>query len=461
MKKYSLLFLSALVLSACSQQINVASKIPLPERFEKVQEVKTQADISHWWRNWQDPQLNRLIEQGLAQNLDIAIARARIAEAQANSQYRSADLGPNLGLSGAAGAVNSEIRNPLNGQYHDHQGNLLSGALTASWEIDFFGKKRSDRDAAAFAALSQKQQLYATQMLVAAQIAESYANIAALREQQALTQQNLQQLKKLQNYLQARFNAAQANANDVQQVMVKMSAIEAQLSTFDSQIAANERAIALLLGKTPENFQINDNQAFLKTIPATPQGQLPSEVLARRPDIAVAQAQVQALSAKLASAKADLYPRFEINFLGQTGRLEIASDIPDLKGWTSLIGVNLHLPLFTNGRIQANIDAADARLKGALAQYDKSILQALTEVENAYQSQFALAKQSKLMQQAANLAKTQTANAEKLFNLGNQTLDHLVNSRLTLLEYQNRLVQSRLAQAKNIIGLYKAIGGGY
>ena len=218
----------------------------------------------------------------------------------------------------------------------------------------------------------------------------------------------------------------------------------------------------MLIGKPPQGFRIVKSAVdFLGVLPPAPQGMLPGEILERRPDLRAYKAQVQAYAAKLASAKADLYPRFDIQFLGQMGRIDLNTDIPDLKGWGNLLNVNLNIPIFTNGRIQANIDAADARLKTALLQYDKALLQSLADVDNSYQAQAALNRQTHLLQTAYQQAQKQAGNAEKLFQYGEKNLDNALTARLIALDYQNRLVQSRLAGAKNLINLYKALGGGW
>ena len=202
--------------------------------------------------------------------------------------------------------------------------------ISASWELDFFGKKRSDRDAAQAAAQGVQQQVYAAQMLVSGQIAENYANIAALRQQNDLLKQQEKHLLQLKRYAQGRFNAGQANANDVLQIESQINAVQAQSSTLEAQIAGNERAIAVLIGKPPQGFHITKSAVdFLGVLPPAPQGVLPGDILERRPDLRAYKAQVQAYAAKLASAKADLYPRFDIQFLGQTGRIDLNTDIPD------------------------------------------------------------------------------------------------------------------------------------
>ena len=454
-----------IALTGCTTNVNLSSKVEVPTQFEQTQNAaisKNAIEISRWWQNWHDPQLTQLIEQGLKNNLDIEIAKARLLEAQAMSQYTQADLGPKVGGQGTAGLMHTHVENPLTHRSYDREGNIQLAGISASWELDFFGKKRSDRDAAQAAAQGVQQQVYAAQMLVSGQIAENYANIAALRQQNDLLKQQEKHLLQLKRYAQGRFNAGQANANDVLQIENQINAVQAQSSKLEAQIAGNERAIAVLIGKPPQGFRIVKSAVnFLGVLPPAPQGVLPGDILERRPDLRAYKAQVQAYVAKLASAKADLYPRFDIQFLGQTGRIDLSTDIPDLKGWGNLLNVNLNIPIFTNGRIQANIDAADARLKTALLQYDKALLQSLADVDNSYQAQAALNRQTHLLQTAYQQAQKQASNAEKLFKYGEKTLDNALTARLTVLDYQNRLVQSRLAEAKNLINLYKALGGGW
>ncbi len=453
----------AITLSACTAtEVDLTGKVNLPPRFEQVPQHGTSAEIVQWWKNWRDPQLTALIEQGLRHNPDISIAKARLQEAQANSRYTNADLGPTVGAQGNVGLIHSHTQNQLSGQTADHSGNMQIGALTAKWELDFFGKKQSDADAAQAIALSTQDQVYAAQMLVAAQIAENYADIFALQQQSKVLKQSENTLKQLKHYIQGRFNAGQANANDVSETESRINAIQAQLSVINSRIAAHERAIAVLTGNTPQGFRINKSAVdFFNVLPSPPNGVMPSDLLARRPDLRAYRNQVQAAAAKLASAKAELYPRFDIQFIGQSGRIELNADSPDLKGWAGLFSAGISLPIFTNGRIQAGIDAADARLQNALLQYDKALLQALADVDNSYQAQYALQRQNQLLHNASAQAATQAANADKLFKYGEKTLDNALTARLTALDYQQQLIQSKLNGSKNLINLYKALGGGW
>ena len=126
-----------------------------------------------------------------------------------------------------------------------------------------------------------------------------------------------------------------------------------------------------------------------------------------------------------------------------------------------LLGASLQVPLFTNGRVQANIDAADARLKTALLQYDRTLLQALADVDNAYQGEAALAEQEQHLSEALANAEQQAADAEKLYRYGNKTLADALSARLSANQAAENQLRSQLAQAQTLIALYKALGGGW
>ena len=450
-------------LTACTTtNVDLHSEIELPTSFEQTQSAVGFGEVSQWWKNWNDAQLTGLIEQGLQNNLDVAIARARLAEAQANTEYTEADKGPTVSGVAGAGASRSQIRdNPLSGENYTSSGNSRYAGITASWELDFFGKKRSDADAASALEMSAQDQVHAAQMLVASEIGENYFNIFAIQQKSAILKQYEATLRHLKNYVQGRFNAGQANANDVLLMESRLSSVQAQQATLNSQMANSQRTIAVLIGKTPQGFSINKSVNPLVQLPKAPAGSMPGDVLERRPDLHSYRNQVQAYAAKLASAKADLYPRFDIQFLGGTGRIDLTSDLSDLKGWTGMLSGGITLPIFTNGRIQANINAADARLKAALLQYDKALLQALADVDNSYQAQYELNNQLQLLQTASRQAQSHADNAEKLFRYDEQTLDNALSARLTALDYQQQVIQTRLSAAQNLIGLYKSLGGGW
>ncbi|UOO83020.1 TolC family protein [Uruburuella testudinis] len=480
LKTLSFSLIAAFALAACQNTtVPLDSQIEVPQQFSQAEAASGSAQIGRWWQHWHDPVLSALIEQGLQQSHDVQIAVSRLNEARATSRMARADLGPQAGLSGSAGIMRGELENPLSesarnvlGQFpptagmadsrQDIKGNSLIGGISASWEPDIFGAKRSDADAARYAALGAQEQLYGAQMLVAGDIAENYfkARAAAVRLENA--GRTVATLARMQQYVQGRFQAGHVTAYEVGDVQSKLSAVKAKQSTIQSEYDAYVRSIAVLVGQVPQRFTLPESSVdVLARPPAAPSGQTPQGMLERRPDIRARAAQVNAYAAKLASAKADLLPRFSINFLGQGGRIEIDSDAPALKGWGSLLSLGIQMPIFTNGRIKANIAASDARLQTALLQYDQTVLQALSEVDSAYQSQHALSRQNALMRQAHRQADKQAADAQKLFRYGDKTLDDALTARLNEEEMADNLVQSQLANAQMLLNLYKALGGGW
>ena len=398
----------------------------------------------------------------MANGYDIKTAQSRLAEAQAQARLARADLNPKAGLSAQASYRKSNADNPLsesaraalsrlpeNGGLDQDRlsgsSTLLVGGFSASWEPDIFGQKRSDADAAQAAALGVQEQYYGAQVLLAADIAEHYFQARAMQAQQQATAQGIAALERLARYVKGRFNAGQATAYETGEVQSRLSAMRAKQNTEKAQEEQHIRAIAVLIGQPPQDFRP----------PAAPQGETPQGMIERRPDLRARAAKVQAYAARYASAKADLLPRFTVSFGGQGGRIELSGDTV-LKGWTGLVSAGISVPLFTGGRIKANIAAADARVQTALLEYDRALLQALAEADTAYQFQAALSRQSRLLQQARQQSEKQAADAQKLFRYGSKTLDAALTARLAAVQAQERLIQSQATA-----GLYKALGGGW
>lgn len=471
-KAWSFSLMAACTLAACQNTtVPLDGRIDVPQQFSQAEAARGSAEIARWWQNWQDPLLGSLIEQGLQQSHDVQIAVSRLNEARATSRMARADLGPQVGLSGSAGIMRGEMDNPLGdnarallGQFPqtaDMAASRQMGGVSASWEPDIFGQKRSDADAAAYAALGVQEQLYGAQMLVAGDIADHYFSARAAQKRLQTASRNIAVMQRMAQYVQGRFQAGQATRYEVDEVQSRLAAVRAQQSTIQSEYDAAARAIAVLTGQTPQSFRLPESRVnVLAQQPAAPEGQTPQGMLERRPDIRAHAAQVNAYAAKLASAKADLLPRFTINFLGQGGRIEVDGDSA-LKGWGSLLSVGIQMPIFTNGRIQANIAAADARLQTALLQYDQTVLRALGEVDNAYQAQAALERQNRLLADAQQQAARQAADAQKLFRHGNKTLDEALRAQLGEQEMADSLTRSQLARAQMTVNLYKALGGGW
>ena len=463
----TLITLAALLTACQSTTIEHRSQITLPAAYDHAAPARADnTDIRRWWQAWHDPVLNQLITEALTNNPDIAIARSRLKEAQATANLADADRGATIGLGVNAGHLDADLDNPLGGtplarsdKINTHK-TVLATNLSAKWEADLFGQKQSDADAARYAALASAEQTHAAQLQISAAVADAYLQARALEARQQLADANIATLEKLAHYVDARYRAGHTTAYEKTEAQSHLTAARAARSTLEAERAAQIRKIAVLLGKTPQGYHLPASTAdALNHPPAAPSGQTPQGLIERRPDLRARAAEINVRAAKVASAKADLYPRLTLNFLGQ-GMLNIDSHDTQ-KGLLDLLGASLQVPLFTNGRVQANIDAADARLKTALLQYDQTLLQALADVDNAYQASDALASQTRLLAQARIEAEKQARDAEKLYRYGNKTLADTLSARISANQNADNHLRSQLAHDQTLIALYKALGGGW
>ena len=463
----TLITLAALLTACQSTTIEHRSAITLPAAYDHAAPARADnTDIRRWWQAWHDPVLNQLITEALANNPDIAIARSRLKEAQATANLADADRGATIGAGINAGHLDADLDNPLGGTPLAHSDKInthktvLATNLSAKWEADLFGQKQSDADAARYAALASAEQTHAAQLQISAAVADAYLQARAIEARQQLADANIATLEKLAHYVDARYRAGHTTAYEKTEAQSHLTAARAARSTLEAERAVQIRKIAVLLGKTPQGYQLPASSAdILAHPPAAPSGQTPQGLIERRPDLRARAAEINARAAKVASAKADLYPRLTLNFLGQ-GMLNIDSHDTQ-KGLFDLLGASLQVPLFTNGRVQANIDAADARLKTALLQYDQTLLQALADVDNAYQASDALATQTRLLAQARIEAEKQATDAEKLYRYGNKTLADTLSARISANQNADNHLRSQLAHDQTLIALYKALGGGW
>jgi outer membrane protein TolC len=220
------------------------------------------------------------------------------------------------------------------------------------------------------------------------------------------------------------------------------------------------RRLAILCGRTPETGIVFSSSPGPFLLPPAPAGQMPVTVLERRPDVRARAALVRAQTARLASAKTDMLPRFQIQFLGQDGHLHF-DGVPGLSGTGGLLGLSVQLPIFTAGRIEANIDVNDARLAAAAAAYDKAVLQALEDVENAYGLRNGLDRRDADLTRALIIAERNVDMSSALYENGHKTLQDVLNARLDLFERQDDLIQTQMGQASATVQLYRALGGGW
>ena len=321
-------------------------------------------------------------------------------------------------------------------------------------------------------------------MLVAAEAASNWREALALAQRLSILDAATATAAQLHGYAQARMAAGQARAADVAAAQARLAGLQAARPALQALLLTRRQRLAALCGQPPgqpdaalaallpdvpnapetPNASAAASEAAAppepSAPPAPPSGQLPSSVLARRPDVRARQQAVQARAAQLKSLKAELLPSFGIVFLGNEGRLDF-SGLPRASGAGGLIGLRVSLPLFTAGRLQAQARAGDARLHAAVAEYDRAVLDALQEVEAAYAARAALDARVENLRAARQSAARRASGLQALYQAGERQRDAPLQARLELAEADDALAQARMQQASASIRLYQALGGGW
>ena len=417
------------------------------------------ARVAEWWKSFRDDELTSLVERAAQSNLDLKLAAARVREARGLRGVSAGALLPSVGA-GAGYSRNRGSENvPIPGA--GQQSNFYQAGFDASWEIDVFGGIRRGieaADAEVEAAVEAQRDVLVTLL---AEVARNYVEVRGLQGQVAIAMQNLDAQKKTLELTKARFQAGRAAELDVVRAQAQVSNTASQIPVLESQRIQATHRLGVLLGREPGSLreELMKPAAIPVPPPEVPVG-LPSELLRRRPDLRRAERELAAATARIGVATADLYPKFSL-----TGFFALESvSGSDVVKWGSRawsVGPTIQWSIFQGGRIRARIEVENARQEQAAIVYERSILVALQEVEDA------LIAYAKEQAHRAELLDSVKAN-EKAVDLANQRytqglVDFLsvLDAQRSLYVSQDGLVRSERRISEILVALYKALGGGW
>jgi multidrug efflux system outer membrane protein len=406
------------------------------------------------WRNFfPDARLRMLIDTALDNNRDLRIAALRIEEAHAQYNIQSADLLPTVNAS----ASGSRGRSFINGTAVTGASYQVGLGLTA-FELDFFGRVRSLKDAALAQYLATGEAHQASRISLIAEVAKAYLAERAFSEQYDLAKQTLEGRETGYKLAKQRFDVGASSALDLRQNETLVQSARVALATLSRQRAQAANALTLLVGKPLTDLpaaQTLSEQDIVADIPAG----LPSDLLARRPDIRAAEQRLQAANANIGAARAAFFPRISLTAGIGTASNQL-SGLFDAGTRTWSFVPQLVLPIFDAGRNSATLSLTKVRKNIAVADYEKSIQVAFREVADA------LAARATLDDQIEAQRAVQDAQAERL-KLSQQRYENGVSSSLDVLDAQRELfsaqqslIQARLLRLTNAVDLYRALGGG-
>jgi len=379
-----------------------------------------------------------------------------VAQADARAQQARAAILPNV-----AGNASG---NYFAGHSQQGAGHELDwfAMISASYEVDFWGRNRATARAAQLQAAASRADCDTIELTILAGVAGEYFQVLALREREDVARLNREAGHKVLDAVQARFQAGLAGPTEVATQRAALDRAQIAVLDLERQETEARAALALLLGRAPENFEVRANSLDLLREPVVTAG-LPSELLTRRPDVAAAEANLKAASANLAAARAAMFPTLALTAAGGVQNPALPATVLTIPGvGPSLeLGANLTQPIFDRGRLRAQRDEAAARERELLAAYRAAIIAALVDVENALSALRHLDATREFEQ--GSLAESERAfeGAQLRYQRGSGDFLTLLDAQRTLYAARDQLIQYRLARLQALVALCKALGGGW
>lgn len=404
----------------------------------------------NWWQAFGDPVLTALVEQALANNVDIAIAGARVREARAQESLARAALLPTLDAAGAGARSRS-----VNAFGQPVVQTAAQPQVQAGWEADLFGRLSDRASAARSAWLASQAARDAVRLSVAGATASGYISLRALDARLAVARQTLDARSEALKLARRRTEAGYSPQLELAQAEAEYAATAQVIPPLEQAIARQENGLRLLTGDLPGAIARGAPLASL-TGPAIPDG-LPSDLLRRRPDIAQAEYQLAASDSLLAAARKNFLPQVRLTASGGAAFSTLLDD--PITIWS--IGGSILAPLFEGGRLRAAAETAGAQRDQAALGYRKAALGAFREVEDA------LAAVRHGDEQVALLERQRAAAAEGLrlassrYREGYSPYLEQLDAQRNLFAVELALVQAKADALSNRVALYQAMGGGW
>jgi multidrug efflux system outer membrane protein len=405
-----------------------------------------------WWHGFGSARLDQLIAEAERNNDDLAGAIARVQEADAQVRIAGAPLFPSLDL----GADATRERASVTGEGLSVF-NVFNPQLTASYELDFWGKNRALRDAARAAALASRYDRQTVALTVVSSVASTYFQALELRDRIEVARQNLANGRKILGGLQLEQTVGTATGLDVAQQATAVALLDAALPPLEQQFRQTVYALAVLLGRTPESFDVGTLTELAS--PNIVQG-LPSELLARRPDVANAEQQLIAANADIGVARAALFPSIELTASGGYESGSLASLISPASHMYA-VSAGLTQPIFHGGALRGQLAYSKARYTELLTVYHKTVLSAFGNVESALVATRQTAEQRERQRDAVTKARRAYEFAQLQMSAGIVNILTVLNTENALFSAQDVLVQVEYSHLQSMIDLFTALGGGW
>lgn len=444
----------------------------LPDRYlgqtaVEQRPASTPSDFSAWWTGFGDPQLSHFVTLALQQNLDLAQASARVAQARAGLGAANAALLPSGNINAQGARALQSVETPL-GQVmnsrpnFDRYGNAYEANLSAGWELDVFGGLRRGREAALAEYQASEAGVAATRLAVAAQTADIYITIRGLQTRLDVARKQVQTQEKLLSTINLLYSKDLVAELQVRQVEGALAQVRASVPVLEAGLDTAMNALDVMLGTPPGTHR--EELVKAGSIPAAPQiasTGSPGDLLRRRPDLIVAERRLLASNARIGMAIAEYYPKFSLS-----GMIGSATSVSSGNLFTSGAGqaagiLGLRWRLFDFGRINAQIDLAKGQEAEALAGYRLAVLRATEDVENAFSALVKREEQISVLAQGEDSLGRARGASFAAYKKGVVSLIEVLQADESLLRTSDARVQAQTEAARAAVTTFRALGGGW
>lgn len=439
---------------------------PLPEGLSdnittQVKPGGSTSELSRWWKEFDDPLLDSLVTRALSANPDLRLATARVLEARALRGVARGPLAPQVDATGQA--TRNRGSETINGGTFFNEGeySLFGVGLDASWEIDLWGGIRRGLEAADADLAGAEENRRAVMVTLIADVARNYAEARGYQRRIAVAREAIRVQEESVQVAEARLRAGISPELDRAQATAQLETRRSQVPPLKTGYWAAVHRLSILLGQEPAALASEMEQEGAILVPPAYIGVgVPSEILLRRPDIRRAERALAGETARIGVATADLYPRLTLN--GSFG-LQSANvgTLIDANSRAFSFGPGVRWNIFDYGRVRSTINAAGAREQQALANYDATVLSAFEEVENRIVAFTQEQSRRAALDRAVRSNERAVVLSNDLYKAQLRDFLYVLDSQRELYDSQDALVQSDVAVTTNIIGLYRALGGGW
>lgn len=423
--------------------------------------LPTPAADAEFWTTFDDPVLDRLVEAALTENHDLRIALARYDRANALLRGARFDRLPTI-TAGATAADSRASSAELPGTPRaDRDVEQYGGSITASWELDVYGRVRRNLEAARTEAAASAADLAGLQVAIVAEAARTYMDLRGLQERLRVARENAQNQQETLQLVEARRAAGRGTEFDTSRARAQLETTLARLPAFEAAIAIDMHRLAVLTGRSPDAL-IGELEAAapLPRLPARLDPGTPGDLLRRRPDVIAAEHRLHAATARIGVATADLFPRFTLAGLIGTQAID-SSALFERDSETRLVALGVDWSFLDIGRVRARIAAADADAAGALAGYEQAVLLALEDTENSLVRYARARVEDRHLEQAASDSARAAELARIRFDAGAVDLLEVLDAERTRLQAQDSFADGRTRSVTALVALYRSLAGGW